>query len=983
MNKDREKQIEDNLFNNLIINHNYEKAPNLKIINNSLNNRYQEYQNYLLLQLQKLNNRTFDLKQAQKIYNDIFLNTSTSFEIFRLLIGDDVIRIEDENQNPVIVKLIDWENWENNYFSVSSQNFLTGDNTNKVDLMIYINGFPLIIVELKREEVNVNKAIEQLERYKKQNLSSGFFRTVQLLIGSNNTKVKVWANNNSHTKFAYLWKGNSGTNLDNFVKEFLAPEKLIDYLKNFIVLRNDIKQILPLRTYQKNAIEKVQKFVYEKLDSNNLDPKNNTNNCYIWHTTGSGKTITSFKISEIFSKSKKVDKVFFVLDRKDLTEQTVSEIEKMKKGGFDLNSYSADSSKHLYNLIKKEKFIVTTIHKLNNVLKYEELRKNKDLQNQKVIFIIDECHRTQAGLMALSVKNFFNNSVLVGFTGTPIFENSETGSTETESIFGTRIDTYSILDGIKDENVLRFKIVDYVKEQKLSKDERNSDTYIQHLVDIVKSKHGDFTFQKLYNAIFAFDKIEYLLNFYKKMKDDENIFITPIFSGSLDLDVNNNNNSYEKEQKEIIDRYNKKFEKSFTLDTDGWNNYINDVQKQFVKPNLEFKKKIDIVLVVNMLLTGFDSKPTNTLYINKNLKEHNLIQAFSRTNRIFERQKQYGNIINFSITQNDINDALKLYSDGDKEYNLKEIYGPTYEEIKDSVQDHWNKIKDIEFNTTEKLNQEDWEKMKDFVSEYRSFLEQFRNLKTFIEFNGNKIIDFSDDKLKEIKDNIKICEDLYKTESIKNKNLEEQVFINFQFDFTTSNNFIIDENYIKHLLKLEEMEPILTKTRHERDVLINDLKISKSEALQEIEKKYKNKDIDDENYKMYKSIIDNWYDEFIKNIKEKEEFFIYHKNQIKDLKSIILNKILEKHSKTLQEEIVKNYPQVDRELLKNQIQVSEKTENTWIDNTELLDDLFIKTFDDNMTKKFKLTFQEKLEERIKFKKQMFLLLMKGNEQYVK
>jgi len=651
-------------------------------------------------QLEKHNQISLSDKEFKKILNHI--NKGNVFEKARIL--RDKMQFERDNGQSAYIEFVNQEHWCKNQFQVTHQVSMEGSYKNRYDVTILINGFPMVQIELKRRGLELKEAFNQINRYQRHSFgaSHGLFQYVQVFVISNGVNTKYYANNRYYQSFkqTFYWADSENKNitqLDDFAKEFLEPCHIAKMITKYIVLNETEKVLMVLRPYQYYATESIIDRV-----------KNSTKNGYIWHTTGSGKTLTSFKTSQILMKLPQVHKVVFVVDRKDLDYQTTKEFNAFSKGSID----GTDDTKALVKQFSDDtQLIVTTIQKLNTAIsKQQYLAKMEKLQDKKVVFIFDECHRSQFGETHKKIKKFFNNHQMFGFTGTPIFVQNaianESGKRTTKELFDDCLHKYVITDAIKDENVLKFSI-EYIgryKEKEGSKNEIDievedidkkelleSPKRIEKIVDYIIANHNRKTHNREFTAILCVSSIDTLINYYdlfynKKLVGEHNLRLATIFSftaneddkdangfipdASLDIEgVTINQHSRDKLD-EYIGHYNEFYNTKFSTQTSQlYYNYYNDIAKK-VK-----ERKIDILLVVNMFLTGFDSKTLNTLYADKNLKYHGLIQAFSRTNRILNEQKSQGNIVCFRNLKKFTDEAIALFSNKDaKEIILIEPY---------------------------------------------------------------------------------------------------------------------------------------------------------------------------------------------------------------------------------------------------------------------------------------------------------------------
>jgi type I restriction enzyme R subunit len=648
-------------------------------------------------QLEKHNRTTFSDNEFAKILNQLNKHSSV-FERSQIL--RDKFALAKDDGSISYIEFINQEHWCKNEFQVSNQISIEGTYKNRYDVTVLVNGLPITQIELKRRGLELKEAFNQINRYQRHSYgaSNGLFLYVQLFVISNGVNTKYYANNRLNAmnfKQTFYWadvENKNITQLEQFAAVFLEPCHLAKMITKFIVLNETDKMLMALRPYQYYAVEALIDRV-----------KNSNKNGYIWHTTGSGKTLTSFKTSQLLVNLPQIHKVVFVVDRRDLDYQTNKEFNSFSKG-------SVDETDDTHSLVKKftddTKLIITTIQKLNNaVFNKRYLGKMEKLKDERIIFIFDECHRSQFGDTHKRIKSFFNNHQMFGFTGTPILADNAYGSVAnrqtTKGLFDDCLHKYVITDAIKDENVLKFSIeyvgrykdkldkptyVDIPVEDIDTKELLESPVRLDKITDYIIDNHDRKTHSKDFTAMFCVSNIETLTKYYnllqlKKQEGKHNLRVATIFSYGANEDDSDANGIIEEEDsfsmaaeapnayktlhsrdtlENCIADYNAMFETSFnTRDSHSFYLYYNDIAKK-VK-----ERKVDLLLVVNMFLTGFDSKTLNTLYVDKNLKHHGLIQAYSRTNRILNELKSQGNIVCFRNLKQATDDAIALFSNKD------------------------------------------------------------------------------------------------------------------------------------------------------------------------------------------------------------------------------------------------------------------------------------------------------------------------------
>ena len=648
----------------------------------------------------------------------------------------DIVR---DDGTVVYIELFNTKEWCKNIFQITHQTTVEGKYTNRYDVTILINGLPLVQIELKRRGIDMKEAFDQIKRYKNHSFT-GLYRYIQLFIISNGIDTKYFANGDQELNygFTFYWTDVNNdriTNLEQFCTFFLERCHVAKMIARYMIINETDKLLLVMRPYQVYAVENI---VDRAINTNN--------NGYIWHTTGSGKTITSFKTSQILSLEPSINQVFFLVDRKDLDKQTLDEFNKFDPGCVDMTNETfklvqqiKDSSKPL---------IITTIQKMANACsnpRYASvMEKYKD---KKTIFIIDECHRSQFGDMHKQIANTFTNAQYFGFTGTPRFkENKSQDGRSTADIFEKCLHTYLIKDAIKDGNVLGFS-VDYIKTinsntkeyddemvegidtDEVFLDDQRISLIAQHIID----HHNIKTRDRKYNALFAVSSIPILIKYYDKFKSlNHNLKIGTIFTYGANENLDKKQEHSRDTLERYIQDYNKMFGTNFT--THNFDSYFRDICKKI--KNTE----IDIVIVVDMLLTGFDAKRLNTLYVDKPLKYHSLIQAFSRTNRVESETKPHGNIICYDIPNKyTVDEAVKLFSLTD---NIDQVIMEPYEVYLNKYINAVSKLLEIAPNVdkVQELEEDGNENnLKEFIISFRDVAKILVSLKTFNEFDMDNV----------------------------------------------------------------------------------------------------------------------------------------------------------------------------------------------------------------------------------------------------
>ena len=613
---------------------------------------------------------SFTEKEFDKIC--IYLEGGTLFEKSKKL--RDLYPLEtDDGQHRIWVEFLNKNHWCQNEFQVSNQITVEGRKTCRYDVTILINGLPLVQIELKKRGVELKQAYNQVQRYQKTSFR-GLFDYIQLFVISNGVNTRYFANNpNCGYKFTFNWTlpNNEPVNdLSQFANHFFDKCVLGKIISKYIVMHEGDKCLMVLRPYQYYAVEKI------------LDRVQNTNkNGYIWHTTGAGKTLTSFKAAQLVAELDGIDKVLFVVDRHDLDTQTKAEYEAFEPG-------AVDGTDDTYELVKRlksdKKIILTTIQKLNTAIKKDFYNKRiQELRDKKFVMIFDECHRSHFGECHKNIVNFFRNLQIFGFTGTPIFVENAKQDITTKEVFGDCLHKYMIKDAIADENVLGFLVEYYQGKLDANQD---SDIRMKEVASFILNNFRKSTFDGEFNALFAVQSVPMLLKYYKIFKDlQPDIKIAAIFTYAPNVSQDDAktgmNQGFETdavqadELQAIMDDYNAHFGTAFT--TDNFGAYYDDINERMKKRKAGMEP-IDLLLVVGMFLTGFDAKKLNTLYVDKNLEYHGLLQAFSRTNRVLNEKKRFGKILCFRDLKDKVDESLKLFSAG----GIEDVLRKPFQEVK-------------------------------------------------------------------------------------------------------------------------------------------------------------------------------------------------------------------------------------------------------------------------------------------------------------
>lgn len=776
----------------------------------------EQLESNLRVQIEKLNN----IKLSEKEWNSFFQNVVACknegiVDKTRKIQVDHVQNLTLDNGTTKNIKLIDKKDIHNNTLQVINQ-FEENDGNHKTryDVTVLVNGLPLVHIELKRRGVAIREAFNQIKRYQRDSFwaSSGLFEYVQIFVISNGTETKYYSNTTreSHInesgnqkakskktsnsfEFTSFWADANNSkiaDLVDFSKTFFAKHTILNVLTKYCIFTvQDI--LMVMRPYQICATERI----ISKIETSNSYKKMGTVDAggYVWHTTGSGKTLTSFKTAQLATKLDYIDKVLFVVDRKDLDKQTIKEYNRFQENCANQTTSTRELTKQLHD--KDVKIIVTTIQKLTRFIANN---KKNGVFAEHVVIIFDECHRSQFGDMHTSIEDAFKNYHLFGFTGTPIFGKNSIGKKEsiggkvsvgfkvtTEKVFGKQLHTYTIVDAINDGNVLPFKL-DYVSTMKMSEnvqDEQitgincekalSSPDRISEIVSYILEHFDQKTMRNHcyslngkrangFNSLFAVSSIDmakkYYVEFQKQLKEkNSGLKIATIFSycpneedpqdGTLDASFDTE--SLDKSSRDFldgaIDDYNKMFNTNYSTDEKEFDGYYTSLTEKLKN------REIDLVIVVNMFLTGFDATTLNTLWVDKNLKYHGLIQAFSRTNRILNSVKTFGNIVCFRDLEQATNDAIALFGNKLAQgivrlknfeayyfgYDEDEKHHKGYVELVDELKEVYPLDEEIvgEYNE------------KQFIKLYGQILKMKSLLSTFDKFEGKQLLserDFQD-----------------------------------------------------------------------------------------------------------------------------------------------------------------------------------------------------------------------------------------------
>lgn len=860
--------------------------------------------------LEKLNNITFSPNEWKQFFENTLANKNYGIVEKTRLIQEqskqNLKRDDNSNKNIDLLNKIDVTK---NYLQVLRQVKNEGSASNKYDVSILVNGLPLVHIELKRRGVSLKEAFNQIKRYSNESFwaGNGLFEFIQIFVISNGTKTKYYSNTTRYSKdnglknskasansfeFTMNWSDRENSNisdLTDFAKTFFAPRTLLNILCRFCVFNTE-SNLLVMRPYQISACERILSKIKFAKNRNLLGSKDAGG--YIWHSTGSGKTLTSFKVATLAKDL--VSKVLFVVDRKDLDYQTIKEYNKFQENAANGSKDTKELKAGLED--DNKSIIVTTIQKLNNfVSKF----KNHDIYNKEIVIIFDECHRSQFGKMHEAISKSFKKYIIFGFTGTPIFaqnanknnigtkkvknifgESAEVAFVKnTNEMFGDMLHSYTIVDAIADKMVLPFRVeyINTIKQKdniedkevlRIDAKEALSDSrrikevvkYIREHFDIKTKRNQSYELDKKriygFNSIFAVESISFARSYYEEFKkqnkeDSNKLKFGIIYSYQQNSDDDSDDGEINESDKDFLENaikdYNAIFKSNFSLTS--FDNYYKDISEKLKN------RELDLIIVVNMFLTGFDSKSINTLWVDKNLKEHGLLQAFSRTNRILNTIKTFGNIICFRNLEDKINESLELFGNKNKDthtillkdfksylnkyenlvaelrkkFSLEELNNIKKESEKKEFIKLFNEIKNLrnileafdEFEEADLLTKRD---MQDYTSYYIELYDEFRpnneseKINDDIEFeielikqseiNVEYILKLIEDSKKEQREELKenISKMIDSTISLRSK---KKLIIEFVEQWAWSENIGMDfKNFMKQKRK-EEFDEII------------------------------------------------------------------------------------------------------------------------------------------------------------------------------
>ncbi len=713
------------------------------------------------------------------------------------------------------LKCFDKSNFENNVFEFSHQIVQDSREGNRGDVTLFLNGFPVVQIELKRKDVEIKEAFNQINRYKNQSFNFNIFKIIQLFIVSNGNVTRYFSNYSGSNRFGendkkilFNWSDENNeklSDLKDFAESFLNKKTLFKMLTDYMVLTKD-NNVFTLRPYQFYAVESILNHIEKNNKFNdeitNLDERSKLLNGYIWHATGSGKTLTSFKVADLLSKRKEIEKVVFLVDRIDLNSQTSKEFKKYLGENYD-ELKDVNSSEELKKQLKAPeiKMIVTTMQKMDKALKSDFVEKNKELFNKNFVFVIDECHRTQFGEMHKLLRKTFIKSRLIGFTGTPIFACDEKNFMTTKDIFGNNLHKYLMMNAIADENVLKFHI-EYLKGPKSKFHPDNdveveaidqkgffgSEEYIEKVVDYIYKINPTKTNNNYFKSMLVCSDIDFAIKYYWKFREKYPDFKVATLFSSIDnnhvanedrKEIEGAKNTKEELAKIIVD-YNNLYKKNCS--EKELKTYSYDIQNDL---SLETEANIQLIIVVRMLTTGFNAKRLNTVYLDRTIKGYEVIQTISRANRTF-LGKNIANVVSFRTFKADVDSAICLYNDTDsptfifEKKSLDELINEINKNIEELVS-RWPSHNDIDNEKSEIV-------IKDFVTLMKKINKLLSIAQSFIEF------DFK--LLKLTRDEIENYRSIYKDkhDKVRNNVLKESILndIDFELEIIAADEINVD-----------------------------------------------------------------------------------------------------------------------------------------------------------------------------------------------
>ena len=868
-----EAELEESMIKNLVL-QGYEKF-NGKTSDDLYKN--------LKIQIEKLNKVTFTDEEWKRFLTEYLDSPNDGMiEKTRKVQENHIYDFIFDDGHLKNIKIIDKKNIHNNFLQVTNQIRQEGIHNNRYDVTILVNGLPLVHIELKKRGVNLHEAFNQIHRYSKEsfNTENSLYKYVQIFVISNGTYTRYFANttaqNKNHYEFTCEWadaKNRVIRDLEDFTATFFEKRTMLEVLTKYCVFDSN-NTLLIMRPYQIAATERILWKIESSFQSRKAGKIESGG--FIWHTTGSGKTLTSFKTAKLATELDYIDKVFFVVDRKDLDYQTMKEYQKFQPDSVN----GSKDTKELKRSIEKQdnKIVVTTIQKLNEFVKKNP---NHEIYDKHCVIIYDECHRSQFGDAQKNIRKSFKHYYQFGFTGTPIFPENALGVETTAGIFGAQLHSYVITDAIRDEKVLKFK-VDYnnirpkfksaeseTDEKKIKAIEKKMLLHPERISEITeyilkvyntkthRNEQYDLKHRRLigFNAMFAVQSVEAAKLYYEEFKkqqrdisEEKRLKIATIYSFTANEeqnaigdipDENFEPGAMDSSSKEFLDKvisdYNGYFKTNYSTNGKEFQNYYKDLSQK-VKD-----KEIDLLIVVGMFLTGFDAPTLNTLFVDKNLRYHGLIQAFSRTNRILNKVKTFGNIVCFRNLEKATEDAIKTFGDEnsvnvilEKSYD-EYINGFTDEETGKSMKGYVDLCNEIVEKFPNPVEIELDSEKKEFAELFGELLKSENILRNFDEFeNFEKII--LDRQMQDMKSvYVDICEDIRNTgKNDENRNGEEEIDfsdIEFQIDLLKTDEINLDYILSLILKKSKEHDDIETLKSEIRRIIRTSLGTRAKEDL--------------------------------------------------------------------------------------------------------------------------------------------------------
>lgn len=838
------------------------------------------YQN-LKVQIEKLNGVFFSIEEWKRFLVEYLDSPNDGMiEKTRKVQENHIYDFIFDDGHLKNIKIIDKNNIHNNFLQVMNQFQQEGNHHNRYDVTVLVNGLPLVHIELKKRGVNLHEAFNQIHRYSKEsfNQENSLYKYVQIFVISNGTYTRYFANttaqNKNHYEFTCEWadaKNKVIRDLEDFTKTFFEKRTILEVLTKYCVFDTS-NILLIMRPYQIAATERILwkiKSSYESKKAGKVEAGG-----FIWHTTGSGKTLTSFKTARLATALEFIDKVFFVVDRKDLDYQTMKEYQKFQPDSVN----GSKDTKELKRSIEKEdnRIVVTTIQKLNEFVKRNP---NHDIYEKHCVFIFDECHRSQFGDAQKNIRKSFKKYYQFGFTGTPIFPENSIGGDTTAGIFGAQLHSYVITDAIRDAKVLKFK-VDYnnitakfksaeqeMDDKKLAKLENKMLLHPERITEITKhilkvfnmkthrNEYYDVKNRRLngFNAMFAVQSVEAAKLYYEEFEKQQEAFpeakrlkIATIYSftaneeqrmiGEIaeeDFDTSAMNSTAKEFLDKVISDYNETFQTNFSTDGNGFQNYYKDLALK-VK-----EKEIDLLIVVGMFLTGFDAPTLNTLFVDKNLKYHGLIQAFSRTNRILNKVKTFGNIVCFRDLEKATQEAIKTFGDKNSvniilEKSYEEyIHGFKNEETGEVIKGYEDICREMIEKFPEPMEIELQTEKKEFAELFGELLKSENILRNFDEFENFESI-ISERQMQDMKSVYVDIREQFVNERKSNSSEKEQIDfsdVEFQIDLLKTDEINLDYILTLILEKSKEHEDIESLKTEVRRIIRSSLGTRAKEAL--------------------------------------------------------------------------------------------------------------------------------------------------------